>query len=855
MMKQYQKIKEAHRDAILFFRLGDFYEMFKGDAEEVSRILSLTLTQRHGIPMCGIPYHAAAGYIGRLLKAGKKIAICEQVSEPGKGKGIVEREVVEIITPGTVVNDDYLNQQGNNYILAFALTAKGLSLAYADISTGELAATLIASGSFENQIRKEWGRLAPREILCQESLGSELPRLYRYLKEEAGVSVNFLPDWYFDERNGFELLTDHFQTNNLKAFGMNHDDGAVPAAGVLLGYLQETSRGILRHISHIDRYKDDQFLAMDESTQRNLEIDKPLLGENREYTLFSEMNDTRTAMGSRLLKSWLFHPLKDQAPLEERLDALEYLYERQLLLTRLREELKKSRDLERLTSRLALDKAHAKDVQAIAQSLEQILAIRQIFQEKAGEEVLPKLLGWNFGAQEEVRLEELCRRIRETLTDDPSIVLSEGRLIREGFSEELDHKRHIQGNARKILEEYRLEVMEKTGLPRLKLGQNKIIGTYFEVTKVNVSKVPEDFIRRQSLVNAERYTTERLSQMESEINNAWERSVEMERDIFLDLRETLKDEVLLLKKGAQTMALWDVLQSLARMATLKGWIRPHFHNQHVLAVKGGRHPVVESHLPSGEFVPNDIRLGGENPPFALITGPNMAGKSTYLRQTALIVLMAQCGSFVPAQEAVVGIVDKIFCRVGASDNLARGESTFLVEMNETAHILRTASDQSLIIMDEVGRGTSTTDGLAIAQAVSEYLMDEVKARTLFATHYHELTRLDHPGLVNLSLSVREHRGSVVFLKQVVQGAASHSYGIHVGRLAGLPLGVVRRADDILQQLEPQDLTPRAEPAVRELLFDERDVVVDEIGRFDPLNTTPIKALEMIDKWKKLLSDH
>ncbi len=856
MMQQYQRIKGQHKDAVLFFRLGDFYEMFNRDAEEVSRILSLTLTQRHGIPMCGIPYHAAQGYIARLLKQGKKIAVCEQVSLPEKGKGLARREVVEIITPGTVTTEELLDQGSNNYLMAVYRTRECLALAYADLSTGEWKATAFPGENPEETVRREVGRLQPREILCQESLQTEFPQLDEIFRDNPSRVINPLPDWSFSRENSWNALLRHFQTVNLKAFGLKQEDPAVIPAGSLLEYIQETSRSVLPHMDNLERYSESSFVTLDESTQRNLEILRSMQTGGERYTLHHVLDETRTAMGQRLLKQWLLHPLKDASPLQRRLDAVEFLHHNQVLLAEAREKLKAIRDLQRLSSRLAMEKAHAKDLLAIADSLSRAAELADLFKEGAAGG-LPGVFQGDFlleNGEGREQLRQLARRIRETLVDEPSILLSEGKLIREGVDQELDQVRNLRDHSRDYLEEYRREVMEKTGLPRLKIRYNKILGYFFEVTKANLDKVPEDFIRRQSLVNAERFTTEKLSETEDKINNAWEESVEKEKALFLELRREIRGRLSLLQETSRCLAAWDVLQSLAYTATIRGYVRPRLKEEPGLKISEGRHPVVEAHMETGEFIPNGIRIGAEEPHFALITGPNMAGKSTYLRQTALIALMAQCGSYVPAAEAEIGLVDKIFCRVGASDNLARGESTFLVEMNETAHILRTATRRSLIIMDEVGRGTSTLDGLSLARAVSEYLMDKVGSCTLFATHYHELTGMVHPELRNLSLAVREYQGRIVFLKNVQEGPSSRSYGIHVARLAGLPPGVIERAGKLLQggETAPAAASTREDPeeSRQPTLFPEEDPILMELKSLDPDELTPRSALETLYRWKK-----
>jgi DNA mismatch repair protein MutS len=845
MMRQYNSIKAKHRDAILFFRLGDFYEMFHSDAKEASRILGLTLTSRHGYPMCGIPYHASQGYIARLLKAGRKIAVCEQTSLPSGGKGIATREVVEIITPGTVVDEDFLDRGTNNYVVAIGKYRDTVPLSYVDLSTASFSYLLIPYDRRAEGLREHFARLGPREIIVQESLLEEDPVTARVIEERGDVLVNRFPDWSFDLDGGAQALCRQFGVGNLKAFGIHEGNPAPYVAGTLLEYVADNAKTLLPHITSIEAFDSGQLLGLDESSQRNLEIVRNLQDGGKSYTLLDVVDYTKTAMGARLLRTWLLAPLRRKADIEKRHAGVERLYRNQMALSGLQDSLGRVLDMERLTARVAMGKAHGKDLVSLRLSLEEAGRVAEIL---SSEDDLP-----DFSDYAPV-LGDLAELLAQSIDDAPSILLTEGNIIRDGWNEELDRLRKLKADSRRVLEEYLEGERATSGIANLKIKYNKIIGHFLEVTKANLSSVPDHFIRRQSLVGSERYTTQRLGELESEINGASATIIDLEKSLFLEIRDRVATSVPMLLELSARIAELDCLGSFAYAATVRGYVRPRMRDSGSIRIRGGRHPVVEAHLPPGDFIPNDVDLDAENTSFALITGPNMAGKSTYLRQVALIVLLAQAGSFVPADEADVGTVDKIFCRVGASDNLARGESTFLVEMNETAHILRTATDRSLVIMDEVGRGTGTNDGLSIAWAVSEYLMDVISARTLFATHYHELTRLENEKMVNLSMMVVEDKGAIVFLKKIRHGVAGDSYGIHVATLAGLPEAVVRAAEARLRGLakEPPLPEPVQDSKAQGELFSTADMALRELRSFKVDDSTPLEALMAIKTWQDLL---
>ena len=846
MMEQYERVKRAYRDTIVFFRLGDFYEMFRSDAAEASRLLGLTLTKRNGVPMCGIPYHAASAYIGKLVAAGKKVAICEQTGSSVAGKGLVERDVVEVVTPGTVVDENYLDSTKNNYIAALARHNSGINLAWYDLSTGEFALALYDHGDFDS-IRATFARLLPAEVIVQDSFLENDTRVQALFSRDR--VVNRYPDWSFSVRSGFEFLTRALAVLNLKAFGLTDDAPELFAAGVLLEYVTEAARNATPNVRNLEVYRDSAHLVLDEATQKNLELLQSLSDGSREFSLISVLDHTKTAFGARRLKRWVLSPLRDVSEIERRHERVSELYHDQFTLNAVREILSGILDLERLSSRCTMDRAHGKDVLALKNSLGSSLA-------------LETRTGWFEDSiagdlEARARILSLVERLDAGLAEFPSTVLTEGNLIRRGYNAELDELHRLKQNSHTVLDEYLDQTRRRTGISSLKIKYNKILGRYIEVTNANKHLVPDDFIRRQSLVNGERFTTAELSEIEDKIASASERIVELERVLFLELREAVKTEAAAISTIAHNVAFIDCIQSFAWCATLHGYTRPTLTTGTELVIENGRHPVVEAHLPGGGFVPNSLSLGEAR--FAMITGPNMAGKSTFLRQTALIALMAQAGSFVPADDARIGVVDRIFCRVGATDNLARGESTFLVEMNETAYILRTAGERSLVIMDEVGRGTSTQDGLAIAWAVTEYLVERVRARTLFATHFHELTAIENPELMNLSMSVVEENGKIVFLKKVVEGPSDNSYGIHVAELAGVPVEVVRRAEDVLSAgIEPtmnigtiRSSPGRKKPSTDEL-FSTVDRVELEILNTNVDSTTPLAALSAVARWKSLL---
>ena len=855
MMIQYRGIKEKYKTEVVFFRLGDFYEMFNEDAVEVSRLLNLTLTHRANQPMCGIPYHAAKIYIARLLRLGKKIVICEQVGEiPKGGKGITERKVVEIITPGTAVEAEYLDGCRANYLAALSITKGKAGFAFIDVTTSSFRATSWPAARMAENFGKELNRAAPRELLLPASLKNN-EAVKNVLAGYGAISVSYYPDWDFSADVSYKKLTAQFKTANLKAFGLEEDSPEIVPAGFLLDYLEKTTNAALPHINSIRIYSDSEFLIMDDSSRRNLEVISNMRDGSTQYSLYECVDFTKTAMGGRLLRNWLLFPLTNLRQIEDRQAKVASFVENRPLLDKVKSDLASILDVERLAGRIAMERAHAKDLQALRASLE-------------GWNRVKEYLGpYDFSFVSDENARTICELIEKSILEDPATSLTEGGIIKAGWSEELDHWRGVHDNFNQILSEYEAEEKEKTGISTLRVKYTNAAGYFIEVSRGKLSSVPPHFIMRRALVNGDRYTTERLQELEQELNESSTKILELERDLFVEIRASLAKYIPYLLQVADEIANTDTASSFAQAAIEHNWIRPEIEDSAHFEIKDGTHPVVENHLPTGEFVPNDALLSAGDealPSFALITGPNMAGKSTYLRQNALIALLAQTGSYVPATKARLGIVDRIFCRVGASDNLAKGESTFLVEMTETANILHAATSRSLVIMDEVGRGTSTEDGLAIARAVSEYLLDTIGCKTFFATHYHELSRMEHPKLKMLCMDVLEQNGSVVFLRKVKDGVTENSYGIHVAKLAGIPQNVIERAKVILSHIQAlasdnpillDDIPKEAakpEP-VSPGLFSDEEIIISEILSTDTDNLTPLSALQTIARWKKTLS--
>lgn len=857
VMQQYKRIKSKYPNTILFFRMGDFYEMFEKDAKEVSALLDIVLTKRHGIPMCGIPYHAASSYIARLLKTGRKIAVCEQLSTtPAKGAKIVEREVTEVITPGTIVNEDYLDNNKNNYLAAIGKHSNYIAASFVDISTGEFYAFSFPheKGSYEETLYRELVKTSPSEIIIQESLLEEDAGIEKVILEIGNVVINRYPDWYFNIDNGIEILKKHFDIATLKGFGFEDTDPEIVCAGILVEYLKENAGALLPHINSLEKITKNASVEIDGKALKNLEIIKNMSDGSSKYTLISTVDYTGTSMGSRMLKKWLQNPLQDKIMIEKRLNNVDFFYKNQLVLTKLRSCFSSLNDIERFTSRLALDKVNAKDLLGLKNSIASFLQIAEILWEYKSETLFEYFPHKN----EIIEAESVAEILEKTISPNPPVIITEGEMIKNGYCGELDTLRNIRDNSKEILEQYIEEEKKRSGISTLRIRYNKIIGYFIEITKSHLEKIPSHFIRRQSLVGSERFTTERLAELEIDLISAAEKIFTLEKSIFIKIRDSLKLHISLFRKIANVIGETDCLQSFAYAATARGFTKPEVNNSSAIIIKNGRHPVVEASLPAGEFIPNDIILDKKKN-FILLTGPNMAGKSTFLRQAALITLLAQAGSFVPADSAEIGIVDKVFCRVGSSDNLARGESTFLVEMSEASYILRNATEKSLIIMDEVGRGTGTNDGLSIARSICEYIISKLKAKTLFATHYHELISMEMAEIENLSMNAIESEGKLVFLKKIKKGAANKSYGINVAGMAGIPYSVIVRAEELLEYYDSKvsvashiKTSQVEKPDKQNTLFPEEYIISKEIEAVDINNTTPIEAINYIISWQKKL---
>ena len=867
LMRQYAAIKKEHPNALLFFRLGDFYELFFDDALLASKELQITLTSRNkekgvAIPMCGVPYHAADGYISKLIRRGFKVAICEQVEDPRLAKKLVRREVTRVVTPGTAA-DSLLSSEDNNFLAAVASIGDRAGFAALDLSTGEFRATEFLGESAGRRIQEELEQLRPKEVLY----GSSMPLLEKRNEQSTGgFAETPLDDWIFAPDHAVPLLENHFGVLSLEGFGLAGKPAAASAAGAILYYIRSTQRGTLDHIDRIGFYERQNCLVLDATTVRNLELIEPLFaGTDAGVTLFRCLDATVTPMGKRLLRAWMLRPSLDRAEIEARLDAVEAQAKNLLGREEVRRALEGILDLERLLSRVTLETANPRDVLALAVSLGRVPQVRKA------------LTG--FGADRlrelQTRLDELSdlrSKIENTIVNEPPLTLSDGGVIAAGIDKDLDELRDLSRNSKQYLAQVEQRERERTGIASLKVKFNSIFGYYIEISKANLHHAPGDYERKQTLVNAERFTTPELKEYESKILDAQEKIVEIERRLFAELRSAIAAEAKRIRQTALALAEVDVLACLAHIAALRNYCRPQFYGKPEddpkqagdLEIVEGRHPVIEQQELSGgteRFVPNDLFLNSSTNNIVVLTGPNMGGKSTYLRQAALIVILAQMGSFVPARSARLGIVDRVFTRIGASDNLARGRSTFMVEMTETAAILHTATARSLILLDEVGRGTSTYDGLAIAWAAIEYLHARVHAKTLFATHYFELTELAEQlsGVKNYHVSVKEAGGSVVFLRKVEPGAADRSYGIEVAKLAGLPNEVVVRAREVLKEHESAEhqltghLTPGSEaelPRQLTIFTPLSQPVLEKLREVDLNRLTPLEALNLLAELKR-----
>jgi DNA mismatch repair protein MutS len=857
-MEQYLRFKGEHEDAIVLFRMGDFYETFYEDAKEVSRLLGLTLTSRNGgrstakVPMAGVPHHALDTYLSRLIKLGRKVAICEQMEPPQKGKTIVRREVTQVVSPGTALSDNLLDQNRNNYLAGLCVMDDRVGVALADLSTGSFRVLERPS----EQIWELLEHAGPAEVIAPESWVEE--HNHRFTTQLPGVLLGKQEDWYFGFAYATQVLQEHFRVSSLKGFGCEDLRAGVCAAGAVLNYLQTNQKGAVSHITGLQHERDDGYMVLDLVTQRNLELITSIQEGQREGTLISVLDNTRCALGARGLRSWLARPLLDIPKIIGRQDAVSEFLKNQGMREGVRDILQQVGDLERMMSRICCGRANPRDMVGLKLSLQAIPELKVCLRNAEGELLTQAR---DVDLQD---LSDLTTLIDRTLEPDPPVSLADGGVIRTGYHSELDELRHAASGGRSWVAELQTRERERTGIPSLKVGYNKAFGYYIEITKANMNRAPEEYIRKQTLVNAERFITPDLKDWEAKILGADERAKELEKELFQTLRLEVEKWVQPVQQTAQAVAHVDALATLAEVAASNDFVRPTVEDSTVIEIREGRHPVVERLLPAGSFVPNDFSISGDDEQVLIITGPNMAGKSTILRQVGLIVLLAQVGSFVPASQARIGVVDRIFTRVGASDNLAKGESTFLVEMNEAANILNNATPRSLVLLDEIGRGTSTFDGLSIAWAMTEHLhnAESLRPRTLFATHYHELTELEEmlPRVRNYSVAVRKEGDTVVFLHRLIPGGCDHSYGIEVAQLAGMPPELIARAREVLGILEQNELTlvrntaSLAKDGRQMTLFaapaPAEDPIIGELRDLDISNTTPLEALSKLDDLKR-----
>jgi DNA mismatch repair protein MutS len=858
MIRQYREIKEHNQDKILLFRVGDFYEMFYEDAKIGSRELEITLTSRetgkdNHVPLAGFPYHALNNYLGRLIERGYKVAICEQVEDPKLAKGIVKREIVRVITPGTVTEASLLDEKSNNYLVSVYIGRGGCGLAALDVSTGEFFMSQERGKAADKFLADELCRLRPAEVLVNEGARDEGMFVNALRKLDSRVTVNPLRDRLFALKQSTEALLSHFKVAGTDSLGCTGMLYALPAAGAALLYLRDNRQGSLAHLHRPEIYDFRGYMVLDAATRRNLELTRTIREERKYGSLLWVLDKTRSALGGRMLKRWLEQPLLDRQLIEARLDAVQELTADYALLEDLSLLLDEVYDLERLLGRIHCETANARDLIALRNTLAVLPRCREMLQ--CGGRPMQEL-GRRIPA-----LTELTSYLVTALAEDPPLTLREGGLIRDGFHSEVDQLRHTCRHGRDIILAIEQRERERSGIKSLKVGYNKVFGYYIEITRANAHLTPDDYIRKQTLANAERYITPELKEYEPAVLGAEEKICALEYEIFLQVRDVAAGYTEAVQEGAAVLAELDVYQALARTARENRYIRPVLEEGTVVEISDGRHPVVEQVMQDEMFVPNDTVMDTESRRLLMITGPNMAGKSTYMRQTALIVLMAQMGSFVPAKAARIGMADRIFTRIGAADDLVGGHSTFMVEMSEVANILARATDRSLVLLDEVGRGTSTYDGISIARAVAEYLYSRVKARTLFATHYHELADLSaqFPAMANLATAVKEKGEDIVFLHKVIPGSADHSYGIQVARLAGLPGSVIARSRAILESLKaPAEINAQAAAAVEEeqlRLFVPDPALaaaMDEVEGVDFMTTTPLEAMQLLHRLQQAI---
>ncbi|MCI1931644.1 MAG: DNA mismatch repair protein MutS [Clostridia bacterium] len=856
MMEQYMEIKNRYKYCLLFFRIGDFYEMFYDDALIASKELEIVLTgkncgQEERAPMCGVPFHSADSYIKKLVSKGYKVAICEQVEDPKLAKGLVKREVIRIITPGTIVDNTALDEKKNNYIMCIYADKSGFGMSVCDVTTGEFLTTDFVSVNAVSKIIDETAKFMPSELIANEGFKS-MPQSAE-IEKRFNLKIGTCDDWMFEYNTANKTLCRHFGVQNLDGMGLKNHMFSVSSAGCLMQYLYDMQKNNLSNILNLKYYTTGQFMFLDMASRRNLELTETLREKNKKGSLLWVLDKTKTAMGARLIRKWIEQPLIDKDEINKRLSSVKELLDNFFMREQIKEIINSMHDFERITGKITYQSANAKDLYALKCSIENLPLLKATLSKSQSPYL--KEIYENLDT-----LEDVSNLIENSIIEDAPFTVREGGMIKEGYNNELDALLKAKTEGRKWLNDLEEKEKEATGIKNLRIRFNKVFGYYIEVTKSNISDVPERYIRKQTLTNAERYTTEELTNLAELIMGSEEKSVELEYKIFCQIRDRVSAQVERIHKTASLTAIIDVLQSFSEVAAAQNYVCPEVDDSDIIDIKEGRHPVVEKMLDES-FIPNDTYLDEDENRLLIITGPNMAGKSTFMRQTALIVLMAQIGSFVPASSAKIGVVDRIFTRVGASDDLASGQSTFMIEMTEVANILNNATKNSLLILDEIGRGTSTFDGLSIAWSVLEYITDKklIGAKTLFATHYHEITELEGKlsGVKNYCITVQEHDDDIVFLRKIVRGGADNSYGIQVGKLAGLPKKVISRAHEILRQLNTADITKKAKKISKQSeeesnsipqmdMFSMKETqIIDEINKIDVMKLTPIEALQTL----------
>lgn len=864
MMKQYMTIKDQYKDCILFFRLGDFYEMFFEDAVVASRELEITLTKRgagsdNEIPMCGVPHHVSDNYVSKLVEKGYKVAICDQVEDPKFAKGIVKRDVIKVVTPGTITEQGSLDEKTNNFLASIYMDDLGWGISYVDNSTGEMYTTEYV-GSRENSpssIIDELGKIFPSEIICNEEFMLN-KSIIKIIKNTINPYINSYKEENLNVGKMEENVLKHFKSKSNK-LQVGKKVYATIATGKLIEYLHSTQKSALEHINDLDYYEAENYMVLDINTRANLEIHETIIRRDKKGALIGILDETSTSMGGRLLKKWLEQPLLDSIQIKNRSSVIEYFVENIVFMDDIKILLRQIYDIERLATKISNGNCNARDLISVKNSISVLPKLKKSLVNIDNKEIqkLGKALD---------TLEDIFLLLEQSIIEDPPISVKEGGIIKKGYNKKLDKIKEINDNGKKWLSNLELKEREKTDIKNLKIGFNKISGYYFEVTKANIPMVPDYFTRKQTLTNSERYYTEELKSMEIEILDAEEKSLDLEYEVFQEIRNNIKEQILRLQSTSRIISKIDVLNTLAQVAYSNDFVKPELNNKGLIKIIDGRHPVVENTIENNLFVPNDTELDNQKNMIQIITGPNMAGKSTYMRQVAIITLLAHIGSFVPATYANISIVDRIFTRIGAADNLSQGESTFMVEMNEVSNIIKSATKNSLIILDEVGRGTSTYDGLSIAWALVEYIANKIKAKTLFATHYHELTQLEdkNKGVKNLTITAEKKDNEIIFLRKIVKGSTNKSYGIEVAKLAGIDKEILNRADEVLALIEGSHKINLSNTEIKEnkqidLTDYQKDYYIDSIINLDIDNMTAREALDtlydLIETGAKIRSDH